>query len=323
MMNEVQKKIQNLRKTIAEHFIGKQDAVDLMLVTIFSGGHALISGVPGIGKTYLINILARALDLSFGRVQVAQDTQPADITGYWIINMHDGSYNFIKGPIENSFVLLDEFNRANPRSKSSLLTPMQEGIIPTERGIRKVPSPHIVFATLNTIEQQGTEPLGEAERDRFSLSIEINWASEEELLRIQELVLDQKRGKRTLEKIEPVMTGKEVLEIRENVFRIKVSSDIKKYITRLVICSRDFGRKEYSFIKESIKYGSSDRAATMLLFSAMAYAFLQGKDHLSFRDVDKLIEPALVHRMVYEPGVRDIDKSEVIKRLKSVVPVVE
>jgi len=324
MKKETQKKIDLLRGSIGQYFFGHNRVVELLLISLIAGGHVLIEGVPGIGKTHLVRVLSGLLNLSSDRIQFGPDTQPSDITGQPIWNFKESKYIFYPGPIFNNIVLADEINRAHSRVKAALLAPMEEGIVSIPLvGEREVPKPFMVLATQNPIETSATEELGAAELDRFLLKSEFEWAKLKHLKKIVDYGLGVKSGKKTIKEIKPVLEENDLQKISQEMHEtVKISTNILDFICRFVDISRR--AEEYSLmdLSNQISSGASDRAAILLSIASKAHAFLMNRDYVTFSDVEAIIKPVLIHRfsgLFLKTGATK--PSEVIKLLKVSVPM--
>jgi MoxR-like ATPase len=299
-----------LRAELAQTFIGQEAAVELLLLTLLAEGHALLEGVPGLGKTTLVKGLAWALDLSFQRIQFTPDLMPADILGTRILEEREGGghgFRFEPGPIFANLVLADEVNRATPRTQSALLEAMQERQVTAFGETRALEDPFCVVATQNPVEMEGTYPLPEAQLDRFLCKIELSMPSERELV----TVLEATTGPRT-ERRRPILGAAEVLEMRALVREVAISSDALGRVARLCLATDPKHGLASEEIRAKVRYGASPRGAQSLVVLAKARALLAGRPWVSEEDLGTLARPALRHRLVlsYEgeaSGVRPDD----------------
>lgn len=310
---ETQLKVQQLINNLGKAIIGKDEAIQLVLVALFSGGHALLEDVPGVGKTLLAKSLAASISGKFQRVQCTPDLLPTDITGTNIWNPQKGEFQFLPGPVFANILLTDEINRATPRTQSALLEVMEESQVTVDGISRKVPSPFFAIATQNPIEYQGTFPLPEAQLDRFALSFSIGYPDESEEL---EMLKRMQTGQIGSDQLEPCITPEEVLEIRQLCKQVPVSDATSQYIVNIVRATRN---------DEEITLGVSPRGTSALLRSAQSYAFIQQmidrdrkSDYVLPDDIKFLAPYVLGHRMI-TAGRRSA--KNVIQRLLDVVPV--
>ncbi|MGF1492724.1 MAG: AAA family ATPase [Microcoleaceae cyanobacterium] len=287
MRDRIERLKQNLSKTI----VGKSEAIQLTLVALLSGGHALLEDVPGVGKTLLAKSLARSIAGQFYRIQCTPDLLPTDVTGTNIWNPRTGEFEFAPGPVFAHILLTDEVNRATPRTQSALLEVMEEQQVTVDGVSRPVPRPFFVIATQNPIEYQGTFPLPEAQMDRFLLSLTIGYPSEtEELQMLQRLSQGMKA-----EELQPCLTPEEVLEIQQYCQQIQVETSIQQYMLALVRQTREH---------KEITLGVSPRGAIALHRAAQTFAFLYGRDFVLPDDVKFLAPHVLSHRLIPAGGRR-------------------
>ncbi len=283
-----------VREELRRCIVGQEEVLDELLVCLVAGGHALVEGVPGLGKTTMIKVLSGILDLSFSRIQCTPDIMPSDIIGTHILIPAASGANdiqFRKGPVFTNMLFADEINRATPKTQSALLEAMQEKNV-TVGGTRYLlPDPFLVCATQNPIEMEGTYPLPEAQLDRFFFKIRINRPSPEEVLSI----IDRTTGP---EHAEPrsAATVEQLREIRDTALLIPAAPEVKNYAVRICEASHPDGiEAEWS---RYIRYGSSPRGAQALVLGGKVFAFLDGRLNLSFEDVRRASRPALRHRII-------------------------
>lgn len=298
-----------LRKAVAEAVVGQDEVVEAMLITLLARGHALLVGVPGLAKTLLVSSLARALDLSFGRVQFTPDLLPADITGTDVLYEQGGSRSlrFMPGPIFHNLILADEINRTPPKTQAALLEAMQERKVTVGTQSHSLPDPFQVFATRNPIEQEGTYPLPEAQLDRFLLEIHVEYPSEREETEIARRTTS---GKTIV--IEPVLHAEDVRAMGQLVPRIPVTDEAVNLAVAYARATRPGGERPVSEVKDYVRYGAGPRGSQALVLAAKARAALRGEAAADIGDVRALLVPALRHRIVLSyraeaDGVRDID----------------
>ncbi len=283
--------IENLKQNLGRTIVGKADAIQLVLVSLLTGGHALLEDVPGVGKTLLAKSLARSIDGRFQRIQCTPDLLPTDITGTNIWNPSTRAFEFLPGPVFANILLADEINRATPRTQSALLEVMEERQVTVDGVSRNVPNPFFVIATQNPIEYQGTFPLPEAQMDRFTLSLTLGYPTElEELQMLQRL-----QEGMTVEELQPCISLAEVQELRKLAAQVKVATSLQQYILNLVRTTRQ---------DEEITLGVSPRGAVALQRSAQALAFLEERDYATPDDVKLLAPHVLAHRLIPSGGRR-------------------
>jgi len=304
-----------LRKAV----IGQDAVIDLVLTALFTGGHCLITGVPGLAKTHLIKSLAEILDLRFKRIQFTPDLMPADITGTEILEEAAGHrrLTFVEGPIFAQVVLADEINRTPPKTQAALLEAMQEYHVTAAGHTYPLQRPFFVLATQNPIELEGTYPLPEAQLDRFMFNVVIRYLSEDDEVR----VVTQTTGGEP-EALARVLDGDEILAAQRLVRRVPVAEEVARYAVRLVDASRPGQPHMPDFVGKWVKWGASLRASQALVLGGKARALMQGRYHVSVADVRALAPAVLRHRIVtnFYAESDEVDADEVVARLLETVP---
>jgi MoxR-like ATPase len=283
--------IGRLQRELALVIRGKQQAIDLLLVGLFAGGHVLIEDVPGVGKTTLAKALSRAMQLDFARVQFTPDLLPADILGASVLDPRAGTFTFQPGPVFTHLLLADEINRASPRTQSALLEAMNEGQVTIDGQTRRLPHPFFVVATQNPIDFQGTYPLPEAQLDRFLLRIALGYPSEDEEVE----VLFARQSSDPIEAVALVADKAALERIQRDVRAVTVSPDVARYILRLVRATRDH---------HDLEVGVSPRGALALFRASQALALVRGRAWVSPDDVQTLAGAVLAHRLVMTSQAR-------------------
>ncbi|MGF1513522.1 MAG: AAA family ATPase [Elainellaceae cyanobacterium] len=284
MREHVQRLVDNLSQTI----VGKQSAIQLVLTAQLSGGHVLLEDVPGVGKTLLAKSLARSVGGIFKRVQCTPDLLPADITGTNIWNPQTGQFEFLAGPALTNILLADEINRATPRTQSALLEVMEEYQVTIDGVSHPVPRPFFVIATQNPIEYQGTFPLPEAQMDRFALSLDLGYPSEDE-----ELKLLRELNQRREVDLKPCLSLQEVAELQRAALQVRLEPHLQTYLLALVRATRE---------REDVRLGVSPRGGVALYRTTQALAFLEGRDYAIPDDVKRLAPYVLAHRLLPDAG---------------------
>jgi len=311
---------QRILSEIRKVIVGQDDVIDQVLIAIFTGGHCLITGVPGLAKTLLIKTLAQILDLSFKRIQFTPDLMPADITGTEVLDEQDGhrSLRFVKGPIFAQILLADEINRTPPKTQAALLEAMQEYHVTAAGRTYPLERPFFVLATQNPIELEGTYPLPEAQLDRFMFNVVMTYLSEDEEVR----VVTNTTGVETAAPSR-IFTGADILEIQQLVRQVVVAEDVARYAVRLVDASRPGRQSDHQFIREWVKWGAGLRASQALILAGKARALIFGRYHVSVADIQALARPVLRHRVIpnfYAESER-ISADNLVERLLEAVPL--
>ncbi len=309
--------VTELRKVI----IGQDDVIDQLLVALFARGHCLFEGVPGLGKTLLVNTIAEILDLSFSRIQFTPDLMPSDITGTEVLEEDRATgkrvYRFIKGPVFANILLADEINRTPPKTQSALLQSMQEYRVTVAGESYPLPLPFLVLATQNPIEQEGTYPLPEAQLDRFMLHIVVDYPSMDEEVSI---VLENTVSRHV--SLERLLTPENVIEFQELVRRVPVPDHVVRYATRLARATRPALPGAPDFVPRWLEWGAGPRASMFMILGAKARSILDGRYSARLEDIRALARPVLRHRLVlnYHAEAEGITPDQIVTRLLEVVP---
>ncbi len=281
-----------LKNEIHKVIVGQDDVVDQVLISIFSRGHCLLVGVPGLAKTLLVNTIAQTLGLSFNRIQFTPDLMPSDIIGSEILD-ESRNFKFIKGPLFSNIILADEINRTPPKTQSALLEAMQERSVTAAGTSYTLPSPFFVLATQNPIEQEGTYPLPEAQLDRFMFNIWVDYPSYTEELAIVKATTSDNRIQ-----LNHVLTGDQILEYQELIRRIPVADNVLEYAVKLVGRTRFSSDLAPQLTKDFISWGAGPRASQNLIVGAKCHAALNGRYSPDIDDVKAVAKPILRHRLV-------------------------
>ncbi|MEM7559369.1 MAG: MoxR family ATPase [Planctomycetota bacterium] len=317
---EFRQRYQAVREEIGKVIVGHDEIVHGVLTSMFVGGHCLLEGVPGLGKTMLVRTLAETLNLPFSRIQFTPDLMPADILGTNMIVENDEgrkSFEFQKGPIFTQICLADEINRATPKTQSALLETMQEGTV-TVAGTRyELDKPFFVLATQNPIEQEGTYPLPEAQLDRFMFKLVVGYSSRDELNTIVDRTT---RG--TQIETSKVMDGEEIRRWQALVREVILAKHVQDYIVRLVLATHPEGPLAQSVTNQYVRWGSSPRGAQTLALAAKVRALLDGRFNVSFEDVRRVYVPSMRHRTLlnFEAQAEGIDVDKVLLDILEAVP---
>jgi MoxR-like ATPase len=315
-----QQQIGRLREEIGKVIVGNREVVDGALTCMLVGSHALLEGVPGLGKTLLVRTLAEALSLNFSRVQFTPDLMPADILGTTMIN-EDGSgkkvFEFRKGPIFANIVLADEINRATPKTQSALLEAMQEHSVTVARTTHKLEEPFLVLATQNPLESEGTYPLPEAQLDRFFFKLHVPFPNHAEL----HSILDRTTGEATAT-VEPVLQRDEILRMQRLVREVPAARHVQDYTVRLLQATHPDGPGAPDMVKKYVRFGSSPRGAQAVLLAAKIRALFEGRFAASLDDVRASAKPALRHRVLlnFEGEAEGIKTDQVLEQVIKSLP---
>lgn len=311
--------LQQLGKVI----VGQQDVIDELLISIFSRGHCLLEGVPGLAKTLLISTLARTLNLSFSRIQFTPDLMPADITGTEVIEEQPGGglqRRFMEGPLFANVILADEINRTPPKTQAALLEAMQERQVSVGRVRHELSDPFFVLATQNPIEQEGTYPLPEAQQDRFMFKVLVDYPSFDE-----ELEVARRTTSKLESNVEAVLTGAEIAELQDLVRSVPVADHVIRFALALVRQTRVGSAGVPDFVKDQVGWGAGPRAVQFLVLGGKARALLHGRTHVTVEDIQQLCRPVLRHRMVVTFAAESdgITTDDVIDKLVAETPTAE
>ena len=299
-----------IRNNIARVLVGKLNIIDLLLVALLSDGHVLIEDVPGMGKTMMAKALARSLGAAFQRVQGTPDLLPTDITGVSYFDQRNNEFVFRRGPIFAQILLVDEINRATPRTQSALLESMAERQVTVERETMPLPKPFLVLATQNPVELEGTFPLPEAQLDRFLLNVQIGYPSEDE----EEAILHRFKQDDPLETLQPVMSAEQVIELQQVIRQVHWQPEVEHYLLAMVRATR---------AHPSVQLGVSPRGTLALYRACEAFAAIRGRDYVQPDDVKHLAPSVLAHRLLTTTRTRLRGKRnmEIIAEVIQATPV--
>lgn len=321
-------KLRNARERILEQLgrviVGQNHVIEELLISLFSRGHCLLEGVPGLAKTLMVNTLARSLNLSFDRIQFTPDLMPADITGTEILEENRGTgqreFRFREGPLFSNVVLADEINRTPPKTQAALLEAMQERQVTVGRVRHPLSDPFFVLATQNPIEQEGTYPLPEAQQDRFMFQVYVKYPTFEE-----ELDIARRTTTVMVDTIEPVLTATEILELQRTVREVPITDHLIRYTLSLVRQTRVREPGVPDFVTREVSWGAGPRAVQFLILGSKARALLHGRTHVATEDIQALAKPVLRHRLVlnFAAESEGITADHVIDRLLEITPTKE
>jgi MoxR-like ATPase len=304
-----------LRAEVEKVIVGHQEIITNVLTGMFAGGHVLLEGVPGLGKTLLIKTLSEGLDLSFSRIQFTPDMMPADIIGTNIIVEDAGGrkhFEFQPGPIFAHIVLADEINRATPKTQSALLEGMQESAVTVGGATRPLPPPFFVLATQNPIEMEGTYPLPEAQLDRFLFKLRVRFPAIEEL----NAIIDRTTQSRQVS-VGRVMTGEEVVRYRELIREVPIASHVRDFASTIVMATHPQWEAAPEVTRRFVRYGASPRGAQALVLGAKVRALAEGRYNVSAEDIKRMAAPALRHRVIlnFEGEAEGVDVDGVVGQI--------
>ncbi len=309
-----------LHAEIGKVIVGQEQIVEGTLIALFAGGHVLLEGVPGLGKTLLVRTLGQVLDLSFSRIQFTPDLMPADILGTNIVMETPGGrreFEFQRGPIFAHLILADEINRATPKTQSALLEAMQEHQVTAGGELRRLVEPFFVMATQNPIDQEGTYPLPEAQLDRFFFKILVGYPSADEL---SEVLSRTTTGARV--EVGKVLPRETLMELMALVREVPVASHVKDYAVRLVLATHSKTETAAPIANQYLRFGSSPRGAQTLLLAGKVRALTQGRFNVSFDDIEAVAPSALRHRLIlnFEAEAEGVTTDQIIRQILTDVP---
>jgi MoxR-like ATPase len=312
-----EKILREIRKAV----LGQDEAVEQVLLSLFVGGHSILTGVPGLAKTLLVKTIANVLDLSFKRIQFTPDLMPADITGTEIIeeNRSTGKreLQFIRGPIFANMILADEINRTPPKTQAALLEAMQEGNVTVQGTTYVLPKPFFVLATQNPIEMEGTYPLPEAQLDRFMFNVRMGYLPEEDEVGVVKLTTSPQDVR-----FERMMSADEIIAFQRLVRKVPSADSVTRYAVNLVHTSRPNTDKAPDFVNRWVTWGGSIRASQFLVLAGKARAIFNGRYNVSCEDIRAVAQPVLRHRILlnFQAESERVDTDQVIKKLLELVP---
>ena len=315
---------QKILDQLSQVIVGQQQVLEELLICLFSRGHCLLEGVPGLAKTLMINTLSRALDLSFSRIQFTPDLMPADITGTEIIeeNKSTGARErrFLEGPIFSHVILADEINRTPPKTQAALLEAMQERQVTVGRVRHELSDPFFVLATQNPIEQEGTYPLPEAQQDRFMFKVFVNYPSFQE-----EFEVARQTTAVQMDNVQPVLSAGQILDLQRTVREVPITDHVINYTLSLVRQTRVSHPGVPEFVSEMVGWGAGPRAVQFLILGGKARALIHGRTHVSTDDIAALAKPVLRHRLVlnYAAESEGVTTDQVIQQLIDITPTKE
>ncbi len=289
--SELQNSFSSIKKELKKVIVGQDRVLDYLMLSLLTGGHSLIEGLPGVAKTMMAKLLAQTIDSHFSRIQFTPDLMPADVTGNSILNMKTNEFEFIKGPIFGNLILIDEINRSPAKTQAALFECMSENQVTVDGNTYTLEPPFIVFATQNPVEQEGTYRLPEAQLDRFLFKIEVDYPSLENEI----ILLNEQQNRKNIDKttlVHPVISAKEILAFQEQVKSVFVHADLIAYMANVVTQTRTH---------QALYLGASPRASIALLEASKANAAINGRDYVTPEDIKQVAFPILTHRVILTP----------------------
>lgn len=319
VQQEHQQKIKQVYSEVGKVVVGQDYMVNRLMIGLFTNGHILLEGVPGLAKTLTISTLAQVLHLDFQRIQFTPDLLPADLVGTMIYNQKEGKFEVKKGPIFANIILADEINRSPAKVQSALLEAMQEKTVTIGETTFKLDRPFLVMATQNPVDQEGTYPLPEAQIDRFMLKVFVDYPTKEQELEIMRRISNMSFSF----KVNPLLTKEDIFAIREEVNRVKISESLERYIIEIVSASRK--PKEYGLDRVAmyVQFGASPRASINMNLAAKAIAYMDGRDFVLPEDIKEIARDVMNHRILlnYEAEADNVRTTDIIEAILGKIPI--
>jgi MoxR-like ATPase len=316
---EHKQKISRVISEVSKVVVGQEYMVNRLLVGLFTNGHILLEGVPGLAKTLTVSTLAQVLHLDFQRIQFTPDLLPSDLVGTMIYNQKDGKFEVKKGPIFANIILADEINRSPAKVQSALLEAMQEKTVTIGETTFKLDRPFLVMATQNPVDQEGTYPLPEAQVDRFMLKVSVNYPTKEQEIEVMRRISNMQFDY----KVNTVLTKEDIFSIRDQVNKVKITESLERYIVELVHATRN--PLEYKLNEQApyIQFGASPRASINLNLASKAFAYMDGRDYVLPEDIKEVAMDVMNHRILlnYEAEADNVKTTDIIKALLTKVPI--
>jgi len=319
LKKEHQDKIKTVFNEVGKVVVGQDYMINRLLIGLFTQGHVLLEGVPGLAKTLTVNTLARVLHLDFQRIQFTPDLLPADLIGTMIYNQQKGDFEVKKGPIFANIILADEVNRSPAKVQSALLESMQEKQVTIGETTFKLDRPFLVLATQNPVDQEGTYPLPEAQVDRFMMKVNVDYPTKEQELKIMLRMADMNFN----DEVSPVLSKEDIFDIRNEINKVNISSSLAQYIIELVFATRDPEAYGMPQLSNYIQFGASPRASINLNLAAKAVAFFDDRDYVLPEDIKDVALDVMNHRLMlnYEAEADSITTQEILKEILNKVPI--
>jgi MoxR-like ATPase len=323
ILREFSQHRQVMQDELQKIIVGQHDVIEQLFAAVFTRGHCLLEGVPGLAKTLMVSTLARILDVGFKRIQFTPDLMPSDITGTSVLEEDEHgrrNFRFVEGPIFTNILLADEINRTPPKTQAALLQAMQEREVSVGHTTYQVPDPFFVIATQNPIEQEGTYPLPEAQLDRFMFNIKVGYPS---LVEEEQILSTTTRSDKP--EVRKVLSGRAIVNLQKLVGSVAVSEYIVKYVARLVRATRPKDESAPQFVRELVDWGAGPRAGQFLIHGGKALAAMEGRFSVAIDDVQKIATPVLRHRIStnFQAQAEGMTSESVIERLLAEIPVPE
>ena len=306
-------KVQEVISEIGKVVVGQDMMIKRLLMGLFTNGHILLEGVPGLAKTLTVNTLAKVLKLDFNRIQFTPDLLPSDVIGTMIYNQKKSSFEVKKGPVFSNVILADEINRSPAKVQSALLESMQEKQVTIGENTFALDTPFLVLATQNPIDQEGTYPLPEAQRDRFMMKLNIDYPSKDEEL----LIMRRMSDLNSTTKIKAVLSKRDITSIKKSINDIKISESVEKYIVQIVFASRNPSSFNLDNIKDYLSFGASPRASINLSLAGKANAFMNNRDYVTPDDIKEVANDVLNHRIIlnFEAEVDGVTTTDLVSHI--------
>ncbi|MBT1707061.1 MoxR family ATPase [Fulvivirgaceae bacterium PWU5] len=312
-------KVREVYAEVAKVVVGQEYMVNRLMIGLFTNGHILLEGVPGLAKTLTVSTLAQVLHLDFQRIQFTPDLLPSDLVGTMIYNQKDGKFEVKKGPIFANLILADEINRSPAKVQSALLEAMQEKQVTIGETTFKLDKPFLVLATQNPVDQEGTYPLPEAQVDRFMMKVHIDYPTKEQEIEIMRRISNMKFDY----KVNTMLTKEEIFSIREQINRVKMSESLERYIVELVYATRK--PLDYKLTEQAqyIQFGASPRASINLNLAAKAIAYIEGRDYVLPEDIKEVAIDVMGHRILlnYEAEADNVRPADIVRAILNKIPI--
>lgn len=319
LQQEHKQKIAQVFAEVAKVVVGQEDMVNRLLIGLFTNGHVLLEGVPGLAKTLTVSTLAQVLHMDFQRIQFTPDLLPADLIGTMIYNQKDGKFEVKKGPIFANIILADEINRSPAKVQSALLEAMQEKQVTIGETTFTLDKPFLVLATQNPVDHEGTYPLPEAQVDRFMMKVFVNYPTKDQELEIMRRISNMSFDY----KVNTILTKEDIFSVRNEVNKVKISESLEKYIIELVYATRNPKAFKLDHEAQYIQFGASPRASINLNLAAKAAAYFEGRDYVLPEDIKEVALDVMNHRILlnYEAEADNVKTSDIVKVILNKVPI--